>query len=1070
MAVKKTEQQAPQGAIEVQKPPSLPGTPGGAPRPLNASIAPVAAMVSMALTMAALGAVIFYVATHSEMDTWLRAVAFVKMAVLVGLVGVGVAMLRSRPWAQQMLLVVWLLVTVYSVVILLVYVMWDTPGWWEANVKDWPLLAVILPTLFGSAAAVVLLILASAAKSRVRYASMVSVSAVAAIMVAVGVNISCHRDYPEGLGFRTDIESLGRYGITDRTVRILRALKEEVTLTCVYLPKQGQEGDDEKSKNEYHDRILEYLEGLSKKMGREDKKIKIVDVTRPIEQAKLQARLRQRHRDAQPQHIKLLEEDFLPGSAKMLKALRAAETRWGEMPEEAFLTQFGLSAGVSESFRSSAKRVGEIAKSIRDAEADMSALPDYADLVSQLKGALDNTQSNMETIIRIVKKVKDIPAPVAKSRQGVLDAMAKAGKAVEAMMKTLDGVSDGKVKAAQAAAVLGAFAKAAPAAAEELRIAADKLRLVGGKDNADVLRNSAFFAMTMLVPMPDGSMASARGELVTNLEQIMAPNLDKLGEAANETVKHLKPDTQLESLKSVLSMAEHWSKQFARAQTLTGKALAGLAKPDKDTAAAFKQAEDGTLFNALIEPVKKIIETAGKLPDVKDAALSSDVNEGNIVIIEVGAKTKVATFDEVFPRQQRLSDQNPGLAGGERAFNGDSAIASKMLKMGQGPFGTVIIVYFDPPPQMMGGRRPMPRAPLPLPPNNLGELTKSIEAGNYKVEQWNMSNPDGRPKTDESLKTVLLVLPPPPPSPFSGMMGMPPSPQFGPNHIARIRQEIDAGTAAIFLTTYQPTRLASTGFGPPMPVRPNIAVNTYLADDWGIEVVRDARLIMGNPDSTRPGVFKINVEAFTYLPISTFSDHAIGRPLQGQRVFWLDACPLEQGEKETDGVTIEPLLTVPGAVTNVWGTKVQIRKLAEAIREGGGLISPVAGDVMAPMHLAMAATRKEDPEAGRQESKIVAMTVGASMLDWYVTRPIGVSDGKGGFSFDKPPVLNTTLVVNSLYWLTDKVDYIAAGPATGKTIGVIDEGTETALKVISLAGIPLIVLAIGSIVMFFRKR
>jgi len=1052
---------------------------GGAPKALDSAMTKVAAIVSLALTAAALFGLIMFWITHSEAAASIVLMMIVKIVFLVGMAGAGaILLLREKVWAQQTLLVIWLLTAGNATVMLLLDHLWDTPHWWKQIMQDWPVWAVMVPTLGASAAAVVVLVMASAAKSRARYASMVGVSVVTAAILIVGLNMVFQQDAKKGgFGWRKDLESLGRYGITDRTVKILSALEQEIKLTCVYLPDPAADNDGSEPVNPHHDEVWEYLEGLKKQMEREGKTVEITDVTTPVGQVKLQRRLRKRHRDAQQAHVTLLEVDFLPNSASMVKALKAAETRWGEMPDDAFLTQFGLSAGVAESFRSSAKRVGEIANAIRAAEDDTSALPDYADLTTQLKEALDNTQSNMETIIKIVKKVKGIPAPVAKSRKGVLDAMAKADRAVAAMSKTLDGVADGKVTAEQAAGVLTAFAKAAPPAAEELRVAADALRLAAGEDNAGVIRGSAYFSMAMVVPLPDGSTATSREDLVTNIEQIMAPRIEELGRVATEIVKRLKPETQLENLKGVASLTDHWAKQFGRVQTRTVQALDALAKPDKDTAAAFKQAEDGTLFKALIEPVKTIVDAAGKLPDVSDAALSSAVTESNIVIVEVGEKTKVATFDEVFPKQQRLGDRGPGTAGGERAFNGDSAIASKMLKMGRGPFGTVIVAHFDPPPQMMGGRRPMPRAPLPLPPNNLTELTKAIEASNYKVEQWNMSNPDAKPKLDASEPKILLVLPPPPASPFGGMMGMPKSPQFGPGQVAQIRSEIDAGTPAVFLMTYQPTREASMGFGAPrMPVPPNTEVHTYLEADWGIEIVRDARVIVGNPDKTQPGWFKINVEAFTYLPISTFSDHAIGAPLQGQRVFWLDACPITTAEA-VDDVTIAPLLTIGGDLANIWATRVQIGELVEAIRSGGGLIKPSYGqpgsddgDLRTPMDLAVAATRTADPESSRSESKIVVLTVGGSMLDWYVSRPIGVADGKGGFSFDKPPTINTTLVVNSLYWLTDKSDYIAAGPGSVKTIGTIDKGTETVLKVLCLAGFPLIILVAGGVVMFFRRR
>jgi len=1016
----------------------------GAPKPLDATYGKLAALVSIALTAALLVTLIAFWITRKEVSASVSTLLVMKIIFLAAMAGMGAMLLRGRAWAQQALLAVWMLVAAYSVVLLLVYIMWDTPAWWKDVTEGWDLRAVVLPVLAASAIASAALVMASESKSRIRYASMVTVSVVVAVTVAIGINMVVQRPVEKGgFGWRKDIESLGKYGITDRTMKILDALDEKVKLTCVYMPDLTKPADDPDAANPHHDEIWEYLVGLEKAMRREGKTIEIADVTTSPDQAEFQAHLRKRHRAAQEAHISLLEEDFRPDIAKKMVAdLRAAETRWGEMPDDAFLTQFGLSAGVAESFRSSAERVEEIGKAIRAAEADRSVLPDYADLTQQLSEALDVTNKNMEAIITIVKRVQGIPAPVAKSRKGVVEALAKAGKAMDAMMKTLDGVAEGKVKPAQAAAVLNAFAKAAPVATEELRQASDALRLVAGEDHSAILRDSAYFSMAMLVPLPDGSTATSRGDLVTNIEQIMAPRLDELVRVAGEIVKQLQPGAQLENLKGVASIAGHWSKQYARIQTRAAEALDGLANPDKDTAAAFKEAADGTLFKTLIEPVKTMLDTARSLPDVEGVALSSAVNDENIVVVEVGDKTEVATFDEVFPKQLRLSDRGPGQAGGERKFNGDSAIASKMLKMGRGPFGTVIITFFDPPPQMMGRNRPMPRAPLPLPPTALTELTKAMEAGNYKVEQWNMSNPDSRPKLEPGEKTVLVVLPPPPASPFGAMMGMP-SPTFGPEQMAMLASEIDAGTPAVFLTTYLPTRMASMGFGsPPTPIPPNTEIHTYLERTWGVEIVRDARVIVGNPDQSMPGHFKINVEAFTYLPISTFSDHPIGEPLQGQRVFWLDACPI-------------------------------IGQLVEAIRAGRGLIRPAYGadgDVPVPMDLAVAATRKADEETGRPKGRIVVMSVGASMQDWYVTRPIGVSDGKGGFSFDEPPKINTTLVVNSLYWMTDKADYIAAGPGSNKTIGMVDDETEVALKVMSLAGFPLAVLILGAVVMFLRRR
>ena len=1081
MAVKKTEttNQASKVEVEVAKPSPPAGSRTSAPKAMDPYFTSLAALASMALVMVGLAVMIVYLFTHGELDTWVMAVVISKMVFLAILAGVGVAMLRGRAWAQQTLLAVWLLAMAYAAVILVVYVTWlDTETWaspdWWTHYMYWPLLAVVLPTLVCSGGAVVLLVLASARTSRARYASMVAVSVVAAITVAIGINVVCHKDFEDGgFGYRKDIESLGRYGIGDRTSRIMVALaKKKITLTCVYLPTKGK-GDAEDKPNEHHDEIWEYLEGLKKKMEREDKSIEIVDVTSPIEQAKLQARLRRRHRETYSAHIALLEENFRHKSTEMIGAIQTAEGQWRELPDGAFLTLLGMSARVVDDLRDNRRSLEKIVNDIREAESDTSGLPDYVARTGDLKKSLDDARKSMEKINEDLKRAKGIPASVVKSREKVDAAMAAAGKAVDAMIKTLDGVADDKIKPAQAAAALGAFAKAAPLAVDAITVASDTLLHAAGKENSDDIRNSAYFSVSVVVPLPDGRGMVVREKLVSSLEQIIVPNLERLKATADDMVGNSDPEVQLRYLQRIERYASHWAGQFATARARTGEALSGLAKTDQETVLAFKQADEGKLFKGLLESVKGMLDAIENLPSVEGAALSSAVSEDNIVIVEIDRKTTVATHDELFPKQQRPGDRSPGQATGERVFNGDSALASKMLKMAFKPFGRVIVTYFDPPPQMMPGRRqPMPGSPMPIDPNQLGQLSKAIVAANFKVEQWNLANPGSKPKIDpkKKLPTILMVLPPPPPSPFGAMMGMP-SPQFGEPHLAEIRKEIDSGTPAVFLTTYQPVRMTAAGFSE-MPVPPKLEINRYLAKDWGIEIVNDARLILGNPDETRPGLFKINVEAFAYLPISTFTDHVIGRPLQGQRVFWLDACPIVQASEKKAGVEIEAVLTVPESMTNIWATKVRIGDLVRAIRAGGGLIKPYydRGDVSTPMDLAVAAVREEDPEANRAESKIVVLSVGASMLDMYITRRIGVSDNKGGFSFDPPPELNPTLVVNSLYWLVDETDFIAAGPAGTGTIGTIDTATETVLKVMSMAGFPVIVLIVGALVMFFRRR
>jgi len=262
-------------------------------------------------------------------------------------------------------------------------------------------------------------------------------------------------------------------------------------------------------------------------------------------------------------------------------------------------------------------------------------------------------------------------------------------------------------------------------------------------------------------------------------------------------------------------------------------------------------------------------------------------------------------------------------------------------------------------------------------------------------------------------------------------------------------------------------------FGRTMKVPQYQYIGNYLRKSWGINVRNSHRVIKGIADKAVSGRFKIDVQAFSYLPISTFSpDHRISNPLQGQRVFWVNACPMEIMKDVPRAVQVEPLLSIPRGSRDIWATG-DVEKLVQEIQnKGGGFIVPnyKDGDLRTPMDLAVAGRRTGDKKDGNGESRIVVLGVSMSMIDRYIDKPIFDLDTEGGGSFGDPPKANADLVINSVYWLIGRENFIAAGPAKGKPISQIGTNAETMLKILYIAILPLIVLIIGGLVMVARKR
>jgi len=540
----------------------------------------------------------------------------------------------------------------------------------------------------------------------------------------------------------------------------------------------------------------------------------------------------------------------------------------------------------------------------------------------------------------------------------------------------------------------------------------------------------------------------------------MSGAIRNLGIQARQIAKTYTPENQAKVIAKLRTTIPKYQATFADTKTKAQKAIAALGEIDKPTEAICALAASGKLFAEIVTDAKKLLERGDELPELKADTLTEDLREDNIVIAEAGGKTEVIGFEEVWPLRQRPMFGAAASSDAQgRTFNGDSVIASRILSMTQEPFATVLVAYMRPPaptPQMrMFGQVP------PDPRSLFTEIRKRLEAANFKVRDWEISQPYSEQEaTSEAAEAtarprILLVLPP---------LGTVP---MSEQQIDNLRGEIDSGTPAVFLMIPR-----AGGWGLP----PDVKLTEYLRGDWGIDVMNQYVIVPAVPDETDPSQLRLQDQLLQWLPLSNFSDHPIGKSLQAQRLLWqaLGTCPVQEAGIVPEGVGIEPLLTIGYEQRGIFAT-ARIRELAQEFYAGqAGVIRPdfsaePQNDLRPPLDLAVAASRVEDKATGRKPSRVVVLTVGISLMDAYLERRVEARSSRGTISLTDRPTMNTDLVVNSAYWLIGLEDRIAAGPAQVKPVN-IQSHTRTLLLVVFAIGLPLVVLVAGGCVMLVRSR
>ena len=1021
-----------------------------------------AAVTSIALSLLAAGMLVARMIFGERMPA-LATAYLTTWVVLLGIViAAGVSLLRGQIWAQRFSLIYYVVVAGGALVASAAALMPGGATWWQESVHA---AVVLVVALAGAGGAAVLLVLASAPASRLRYASVVAVTIAAAVTLVVVVNLVGHM-VARSRFLPLSLETSGLYGLSQRTRRIVGALSTPVRLTCAYT-SADEEG--KKISSKYGPRTLEILEDMA---GLSDK-IEVVNANTDAAKARVIARLRGQLGGKADKHIKFLEQ-FAADSDLTAKSLAEQAEQWRPISTKtAYLDLWGMSVEIARVL----DRLGANTEKARNkvkAELGGSGLVDYAKLADDAEKSVKDTQKALKQVAQLLAQIAEIPIKVTENRQDALKKTAKCVDSVSAMARAI-GTPE-KPRPSNPSSVLGRFITAARETAHRARIAAKALADIGGPKNANLVGTSRVWQTRL----PGGPGIALRASF-HDLYGLLAQRIDQMVLDSEGLIKAAKADYQADIIVKMRPQVVALATSFNNTHEKVSAATTSLVTVDEQTRKIFNQADNKSLFKDLLARCGNLLAQADKLPELKSSSLTTDITGDNIVIVEAGGKTKVVEFDTVWPlRSGPMGPARPADTEQRRIFDGNTAINSKILSLtSTKPFATVLLAYYRPamPPRM---RQMIP--PAEIEPAQLNTLKKRLEEANFVVKDWNLGQDMPEPEPDEPATQVLIVLPPPPA--MAGPMARAGMGQFGPEHVNKIREAVDSGIHAIFLALFiQPRRMSM--FGPVM--QPPYGLNGYLREDWGIEALTDHLVVPAVADDNDPGKFKISGHRLSYLPLNNFGNNAIGKPLRRQRVLWASLCPIRTDPRLPEGVTVQPLLSIPGDWRDTWATR-RFRELVEQFRSGAGSkVYPnyAKGDLAAPFDVAVAATRASSTPAQTQptttqaatapdqqrvkSARIVVLGMGQSLTDGYLTQPVPVQDAKGTVTLVDPPRANADVVINSVYWLTGRENYIAAGPA-GAQLVLIGKVARTVLATIFVVVLPALVLAAGAMVMVMRRR
>jgi len=865
----------------------------------------------------------------------------------------------------------------------------------------------------------------------------VTLSLVAAACLLVVINIISNKHH-----WRRDMQTFGRYGLSDTARQILKQINQPVRLTSIYTSAEP----DMKPAD-----FLPEVRAVLEEIRTRRKSVTVIDVTNDSQKREVVERLRDQLDKAASEHRTAID-DFRSLVGDLSKRWRAMADTWNAYPKSGWLTQFGMAKGIETAVAETNKELQKIQRHLGQ-EVAGSGLPDYGSMVEKIRDMLTDSKVTLASIRDGLRRLASLP-----------EASAQAKKDVDASMATMTG------EIAKAVEALGQGAQPPADPAAVLKPFVTHTRAAGAGGDAAVRR------LVQLDAESGGILRqTASWQVAAATTQRLARGVTEIADQAQQILAAAKVEVQGGAVVQLRPAMKTFTDEDKNARTAVDELLRRLTDVDKDTQAILDAAKADGYLKDQLGPIDGMLARTADLPDLKGKnELIRQIKEDNIVLVEVGDKSGVVSFDEAWPLKTRPEmappppDKKP-----ERAFNGDMAICSKMLTLSIPPLADVVLTYFEvgaPPSPYM--RQQAPQVAGPIATHWLKTLRERLEKANLKVVNWNLAESDDPPAaTPEpaaegdptpARPRVLLILPPPAPMPM--MRG--PQKQWGPPQVEKIKSVIASGTPAIFLTGYLRPRSLFQRFSPPY------GLAEYLRQEWDLDVRTAMRLIPAERDPEVGDKYKLPVLRWTFLPLSSFTDHPIGRPLQARRMHWYEVCPILAAAEPAAGAEIAPILVVPSHRRDMWFSN-RAQALEEQVYQAEGVYVAPGPDALLPWQrpaddpvpVAVKATRAFDD----RDVSVVVLGVGMSYIDPFLNTRVPRLEGREILGSDPPSIGDVDLVINSVYHLTGRDEFIGAGPTVIQPIK-IGQGALSAVKIIFGIAWPAALLALGVVVMVFRRR
>lgn len=542
----------------------------------------------------------------------------------------------------------------------------------------------------------------------------ISITVVTCLLIIANVISQMH-------SYRGDVQMLGRYGLSPTAKAILGEIDKPVRLTSMYTCMREQ------SKGE---KYLPQVRDLLAEIKEAKDNVTVVNVTTDRQKAEVLTRLRKRIEEEAKDHRQVIADFQIFANAQAKQYSQMAKG-WAEYPVTGWLAQFRMGKAIEKTITLTEDAFRDAANEIR-LQLSGAALPDFAGMREKVVTVLKKAEDCLNDTTRCLRELSAIPP---KARQARPELVKAASAVVDSMKLTAGHLGEpGSAIPADVPKALTTFVADAAIATKNAQQAFELL-VSFSQDDAQYVYYARGWSLER-TPLPFVYLYLA--ETVDTL----AKQVERIPQSALAD-----PKNQTETIERLRQDMQDLGKLAVKCGSGIDKLMGELTQPDKATQEIFAQANKPDYLQAQMDSVKELLERAEKLGQLKaQEELIQKIGGDNTVIVEVGDKTGVVTFDEVWP----LAGESPSMESDpqqeqRRSFYGDVAICSRMLSMTAEPFAEVVLTFYEDITPFAPAAPPRRRAdPVDIPADAAGKAPKG-QPGSHRMEPGRAAQPPPRP-------------------------------------------------------------------------------------------------------------------------------------------------------------------------------------------------------------------------------------------------------------------------------------------------------------------------------------